>query len=448
MIRPFVKINIQQVPTELWRTRNSLVPIDFACEYTTESSWENHTDTAVVRIPKNIVLQTDDFLFNQTGTYNVVLGGSGASINGNEDLSGNTITYPPLIMKGDRIYISDGYWFKNRQWNDVSVGQTVFSGYVTEVSSEVPIEIKCEDNFYLLKRVPVNKSHWKGNLIDLCKYMVNEVNAKFGQNSALEINGINPYPTLSVSEASDSLTANFSLGFLDIGDETCAQLLDRIRTDYKIESFFSGDELRFGFPIYDESKADNSAVFEFENNILPEYELRYNNKDDIELSTVVSCQTIKDTGKKTKDGLNKTKKENLKVLVYWDVKSSSFKHLVKKTGQSIPKNTGGERHECIYPVDLSKPLPSTTDLYDFGVNQLKKYMYTGFKGSFRTIGYPFVKWGDNVTVLSRVFADRNGVYKVKKVIRSGGNTGITQEIFLDYKLNVPVPTRFKELYMI
>jgi hypothetical protein len=461
---PFISIQIQQIPSGLWDgtkdgypARNRLIELDFVNEYEIESGWENHTDKCTLRFPKNIVLNVNnknkqqDFLVKESGTYNVILGGSGAIENGkNVDKNGNPITYPPLIMKGDIVYVQDGYLYRDENLVSKQVGATQFVGYVSMVHSKIPIEVEVEDNFYLLKRTPVNKTEHNGKLLDLCKEMVGWANDLFANNSALNINGVNPYPKLELFDNPDSITAEFSLGHLDIGSGlTCALLLDRLRSQYKFESLFLDNKLRFGFPIYDESLSKNTDVFEFQNNITEDNNLEYKNKDDIVLSAVVFCKVIKETDKKTFDGESETKKERLSILIYWDIPTGTFKYIKKQKGEPFTKNEGGERHMFPYPIDLTKPAPSIDDLFEFGKKQLEKYHYTGFKGSFTTFGFPFVKWGDNIMMLDNIIADRNGIYKVKKVVRKGGDRiGITQEIFLDYKLNIALPTAFSEIYMI
>lgn len=443
MLRPFYSIQIQQVPTELWADRTRLINLDFVNLYEIEQGWEKHTNTCKLILPKNIILKNKEFLFKQRGTYNVTLGGSG--------LKTAMITEPqiaPLLMKGDVVYIQDGYIFKNEQGIDVQVAKTHFNGYLSYAHSNIPIEVNFEDNFFLLKRVSFDKTTFKGNLIDLCKQIVSLVNEQYGGNSKYNSlpNG-NPYPMLSVNDSVDSMTANFSLGYLDIGNKSCAELLAHIKSQYKIDSYFRGNVLYFGTPIYDETTANSSNVFRFQNNIYPEHNLTYKNKDDVKLSAIVTCKTISKTGKKTNTGKEKTKNSKQSVLIYWDIASDSFKYLEKKVGDSFPKNTGGERHEFVYPVDPTDGTPSIQTLVDFGINQLKKYFYTGFKGSFKTLGYPFVEWGDNIYLVDSVFFDRNGQYKVKKVVRRGGMQGISQEIYLDYRLNNPVPESFKKLIL-
>ena len=450
MLTPFVNIVLQQVPTQQWPNRTQLINLNFAAGYEIHDSWESFTNRCIIEFPKNILIQKGKFLFQQRGTFNVILGGSGYVGQGyNIDPRGNAVENAPLIMRGDVVYIQDGYFFRNQQLKSQQVGATVFSGYVSKIHSKIPIEIDCEDNFYLLKKIPVPVRVWKGNLVDLMNVMLEAVNEQFGNNAQYNSlpNG-NPYPILTFYDKPDSLTANFSLGYLDIGDMTCSQLLSRLKSQYHLDSFFRGNVLHFGFPIYDEAEANSSHVFEFQNNII-DHNLDYKNKDDLELSTIVSCMTIKNTGKLTKYALQATKREKIKILVYYDVPTESFKYIIKQIGEPLPANEGGERHECVYPIDPSEPAPSIDTLVQYGVEQLKKYYYTGFRGSFISIGYPYVNSNDNVNLIDNIFADRNGQYKVKKVIRRSSVTqGIKQEIFLDFKQQVQLPSTFKQLYMI
>lgn len=473
MLRPFTLISIQQV-TDFTFTdsngsiktikRNKSFTLDFAHTYCIESSWENHTNNCVIEFPKNILLQSGDSLFKQSGSYNVILGGTT-----NQGIDGTDITIAPLILKGDIITVQDGYWYRNKNQKDIQVGDTQFVGYVSKVNSDTPIEIECEDNFYLLKRTPFDSTVWNKkssngdtSLYSLCKHIIELVNDKF--------HNVNPlYPELSFFEVPNSISAKFSLGYLDIGYLTCAQVLHKLKNQFHFESSFGsgGDTntLQFGVTIYNENKANSSNFFAFRDvfnggilqtsaNIFPNHNLEYSNKGDIELSTIVKCKVIKPTGKITKDGKEGTKYERMRVFVYWDLPTETFKYIdISKAGTVIPENKdGGERHECYYPVDLSGKKPTTTDLYNLGMEQLKKYYYTGFKGFFTTFGFPFVNWNDNVNLIDPIYSDRNGQYKVKKVVRKfssvEGQGGISQEIHLDYKQQVKLPTNIDSIFMI
>ncbi len=275
----------------------------------------------------------------------------------------------------------------------------------------------------------------------------------------------NPYPKLTLLNVPQSITAQFSLGYLEIGDMTCAQLLEKLKQQYHFESTFRENTLQFGFPIYiDNSNApanlrsnsnnffcfrdifNSSNAIQASANIFPTHDLEYSNKDDVELSATVQCKVInKIKGQMTLSGLQKTKVEKLKVFVYWDIITDSFKSINLSTpGSKIPLGKGeGERHQFYYPVDSSNPNPSIQNLIDLGVEQLKKYHFTGFRGCFTTFGFPFVQWNDNINIIDPIYADRNGQYKIKKVVYKGGMKGQSQEIHLDYKIDVPSPSHVK-----
>lgn len=446
MLRPFVQIQIKQITPFTYKDkdgvtrtieRKSVLNLDFVTEYIIDNGWETHTSNCKIKFPKNVLLKTEDFLFKQSGTYNVILGGV-ANINQDNE----KIYLPPLLMRGDFVKIIDGYRFFNEKNVEQKVEKEVYNGYISKVHSGIPIEIDCEDNFYLLKRVPIGITKFSGKLSDLCIKILENVNSEFNKKNS-------NYPVLSLTESINDLTNKFSLGYLDIDYESmsCAMVLNKLRTQYGIESFFIGNVLYFGYPIYQEENSDSKNFFNFQNNII-EKDLEYCNKQDIVLSGIVSCQAINVTDKKTKSGLKSTKKIRLQVYVYWDVITETFKYINITKGTKIPPNEGGERHDFKFPVDLTKPAPTVQDLADFGIQKLSLYYYTGFKGSFTTFGFPFVKWNDNVNLIDKFFADRNGQYKVRRVVRKGGIKGIKQKVHLDYKLNVDIPKSVYQISML
>ena len=499
-LRPFSFITIHQVPTEKWTGRNLIFQLDFSTEYSVSSNWESHTDNFYIKFPKNIRLfGTDSALFAYaSGGYGSILGGSGnGNINdSNSNAFGADISVAPLIMKGDLITINHGYLFRNQLNQDVfcstggsnifefilnrdnslSTPKDLFSGYVSSVQSDTPIEIKCEDNFYLLKKTPFDKTVWNkkesnGNtsLYGLMQHVLDLVNEKFNAQSP------ETYPLLTLLDVPNSITAKFSLGYLEIGTMTCAQLLDKLKQQYHFYSTFRGNVLQFGFPIYTDSdgidsqsgtslQANSKNFFCFNDiynssgqllvsaNIFPTHDLEYSNKDDIILSATVQCKVInKIPNQSTLSGKQKTKAEKLKVLVYWDISTEKFLFENISTGITPSKKFDGEegeRHEFWYPVDNSNPNPTIQNLVDLGIAQLKKYHYTGFRGCFTTFGFPYVEWNDNINIIDPIYSDRNGQYKVRKVIYKGGLKGLSQEIHLDYKIDVALPKSVKQISMI
>ena len=499
MLRPFTQVTIQQVPngsTQLLSLRNSKFVIDFISEGEGESTWEKHTDSFTLKFPKNINLfSSPDGIFVNNGTNNLILSGTGTPNSPNIDASGNLNTSAPLIMKGDIIIINYGYIARNSKDQDfyvstggvvplgfsqndlsslqsISTKQNLFFGYVRDIKSNTPIEISCEDNFYLLKRTPFDTNIWNkttaGNsgtsLYGLLQHILDLVNEDFNSTNNL-------FPFLDLLNIPSSITAQFSLGYLDIGDLTCGQVLDKLKQQYKFESTFKGNTLLFGFPIYvdvgsgsniqEQFLPNSKNFFSFRDiygsnnqllvsaNILNSHDLEYSSKDDIILSATVQCAVINPTGKTTKSGLTATKKSKLKAYIYWDIPTQTFKSRDISNGITPEKDIGGEgeRHEFFYPVDKTKPNPTINDLIQLGIKQLEKYHYTGFRGCFTTFGFPFVQWNDNVNILDTIYSDRNGQYKVKKVKYKLGFHGLSQEIHLDYKIDVPLSTNNQQIYL-
>jgi len=211
-----------------------------------------------------------------------------------------------------------------------------------------------------------------------------------------------------------------------INNESVSQLLARLRKEYHLEAYFRGDELRIGSVVYIESEA-NTHNFIFQQNIISD-ELDFQRRDDVKLSAVCNSINTVDGGT-NKQGETKTKQERLSVLVYSDAISGNFKYIVKKKGEDFPANEEGERRTLFYPN-----VKTAQELAQLGADELQKFFYTGFKGSFTTFGIPYVKQGDNVRIKDPVLPDRNGLYKVKSVNYTGGVKGTRQKITVHYKM--------------
>ncbi len=74
----------------------------------------------------------------------------------------------------------------------------------------------------------------------------------------------------------------------------------------------------------------------------------------------------------------------------------------------------------------------------FGNEQLNKISYTGYTGSFVTLGYPFINIGDTVELVDPDYSERAGYYKVKAVdYHVGTGIGLQQEVHLGEQVNGP-----------
>jgi hypothetical protein len=407
MYRPITEISFEQL-TQLdgQPARKLKFTFDFAHEFSATNTWVDMTNQAKITFPKNIYVR-------DSNNKLLPLGGTQT-----DKLINN------LFLRGDKITMSYGYWLEN---GDRSVTQ-IFTGYISKVTSKKPIQLECEDNMWLLKQVPCKRQVWPAN-----KTIQQLVQQLF---------------------ASDPTTANFTvnqttkvnIGNFIIQNETIAQLFARLQKEYHLEFLFVKDEIRIGLSPYLQIEAV-THIFKFQQNIISD-ELDWQRKDDVKLSIV--CKSINTTVTGiNKKGENKTKKEHLSVLVYYE--KGAWKYKVKEKNVDLPQNVEGERRDLFFPCRLESEQiqllsgeglrqylkagsVTALDLFELGVAELKKYYYTGFKGKFVTFGYPYVKLGDHVTLQDRLLPDRNGTYVVRGVEYTGGVNGHRQIISLDYKL--------------
>lgn len=386
MYRSYTNITIQQ----LTKGRNLTLKFDFVNEWDATDTWVDLTNQATVKLPKNIYAKNANGqrvpLFNST------------------DNIGGFDNDKPLFLRGDKITIDFGYRYF-RGGNEVLESSRCFTGYIAEVTSKKPIELKCEDNMWLLKQIPAKPRSYNGSVENLFTELLQD------------------YPQFTVKHNTST-----NIGTIVIGNETVAQLLARLRKDAHIEAFFRGDTLHVGGLVYlDANPATKKFVFQ--KNIISD-DLMYKRKDDVVLSAVVISKFEDFTGQTTKDGQQKTKRQQIELLVYWNIKKNDWDYIEKTKTTDIPTNTEGERSTLTYLNITDK-----TELFNKGVEWLKKYYYSGFKGKFTTFGIPFVKQGDNVIIEDQILPERNGKYKVRGVEYSGGVDGQRQTIILDYKVS-------------
>ncbi|RYD54879.1 MAG: hypothetical protein EOP56_18090 [Sphingobacteriales bacterium] len=401
-----IRVAITQQPITGYASRNEVFSYDLSCGFDSISTWENITDTLKISLPKYVyALDQDGRPFPMAGS-NRIIGGD----------EGSKAGFAPLFLKGDYITVNWGYRYIKTDGNEETIltgtnGQpNLFEGVITEVGSNMPIELKAEDYMYHLKQIPAKSKSWKG--YDLQK-MLKEL-----------IQG-NQYGITVRDDA--QITLQYNIGsFSTNAGETVAQVVARLRNEYGLYFYMRGKQLRGGFPIYYEDEARTHA-FAFKKDIVSS-NLVYKRKDDVVLSAVGISEYDAPKEKAVSAGESKTKKVRLEVLVTY--KNGKFTSVVKKKGEQLPPNLEGERRTFIY-----NGLTTPEQVIERVKPQLLKYYYTGLRGSFTVIGLPYVKHGDNVTITNPDLPDQDGIYKVKGVKRSATTEPkLRQEITLDYKI--------------
>lgn len=381
--------------------RSSTVVFDFVNSYEITSTWNSLTDDGSITLPKNV------YVADQAGNRYPI---SGTNIN-----IGGFTGMPPLFLRGDAFVLERGYIYYDERGNEITQVDRIISGYISEVGSKKPIVLKVEDNMYLLKKTPAvganGRLHFPGKqytVEKMIKEMLVSANLNFTVKAITETN----------------------IGDFWVNNETIAQVLARLQKDYHFTAYFNDTELRIGTMPYVPQDAIDAGkqVFAFQKNII-EDSLQFSRKDDITLSAVVHSVVDEVTGKTTKDGHKKTKKNKLEALITFENGSDTPKITVGTKEKPLPANTGGERYEFYF-----YGVTDIDELVKRGINKLRLFYYTGFRGKFTTFGLPHIKPGTYVDILDPVLPERNGRYIVKSVTYGGGIDGNTQQIEVHYMI--------------
>src|ERR1035437_9876578 len=99
--------------------------MDFVNSGEIVNSWQNLTDTAKIKIPRNIYV--NDESKNPLG-FGSLPNKKGLNLYGLDNP-------PPLFMRGDKIKIELGFWYDKMDGTETFEKNTVFQGYITDRKS-------------------------------------------------------------------------------------------------------------------------------------------------------------------------------------------------------------------------------------------------------------------------------------------------------------------------
>ncbi len=291
-------------------------------------SYDKQTQTASVTLPRNVN-------YNKKNIYE----GSNA-----------------IMRRGDKIKIIAAY-FPNET--------VIFTGYISKINNNVPVELLCEDEMFLLKQaISPNLSFKSVDLNTFIGKMLTNINV--------------PYKV--------DLTAQ--LGQIRLQEVSIGKVLQVLRDQYGLFSFFKNGVLRVGLPFYKEEAM--KAVFLFEKMIKEGMSLTYLKKDDVKVQ--IKGILIK----------NNQREE----FIYGDPSGD-----IRTVFQ-----LGGTK------ADLDAKCNSF----------LEQANYTGYYGSFKTFLEPLVVPGDYAVIDSWKYPERKGKYLIKSVttevsVTDGGKQTIELE---------------------
>ena len=186
-----------------------------------------------------------------------------------------------VFRLGDKVEIQLGY---NGNLN------TEFTGYITDVSADIPVKLKLEDEMWKLKKTSVNISQRNTTLENLLRSIL----PPEYELDALE--GVN-------------------LGTVRYANTTVASVLERIKQEYGLYSYMKGNILVCG-KIYADD--DDTVSYNLGKNVISATSLKYQRADDIKLK-VKAVSTTKD-GEKLKVEVGDPQGEP-RQLAYYDIQS-------------------------------------------------------------------------------------------------------------------------------
>lgn len=384
------KVVITQVPTTSNPGRNKTYTFPYVTEYKSESSWANLTSKGSIKFPKNI------WVTDENGNK-INLGGGVGGANNNLPVNATYGTQPPLFLRGDKINIFAGYGYFDSTGKPKIVTNQIPSDYITKVTPKLPIELELEDNMYLCKQVLCPNKNWGTlSMEQIVSELIDLANQQFPKSNLLFKNSLGIFT---------------NVGNFRTQNETIAQVLNRLQKDYKIESFFRGNELFCGLITY----YPNYGVehnFVFQKNIISD-QLQYTRKDDIKIGLKAYSINKTELQTTTKSGKKRTSKKRLEVFV-----------------GTPAANDGQIRTMYFWDVQTA------AELTKMATQSLGKLNYEGFRGKFTTFGLPLVVQGDRVNLIDNILPERTGKYFVKSVDYSGGfSLGLRQEIEVELRID-------------
>lgn len=321
--------------------------IDFATQFETNESYEHLTDTLKIVFPRRLLMK------------------------GREMFSGLN----PMFVRGDEIELKAGYYPNLR---------TIFKGYIAKVAATLPIELTCEDEMWQLKQYTVTYP----------TKSVKTIKSRRGGvlRNAATVNGKMTLQQLIDNIITDDFEApvlvdgNINVGKWRITNLSPAMVLDKLRAEFGLYSYFVDGVLHIGF-------ASNASTTNEEQFILEEVVFNY-------------------------DELNYQKKEDARLRVV----AISMNDNNEKKQVEVGDEDGEQR--TIHKYDMTE-----AELKVIATKWLEENRYTGFTGKIVTLGEPYLKHGDRIKLISEKMPELNSVYLVKTVERTATVNGGYRQIF-------------------
>jgi hypothetical protein len=261
----------------------------------------------------------------------------------------------PLLRRDQAVSIRLGYDDDNSE---------VFQGYISKLTADIPVTIEAQDTAYLLKRKTLNISFRNAELSEVLRAIL---------------------PSQVPFQA-----PNVSLGPFRISNATAAMVLDYLKQNYTLKSWFRNGTLYCGLAFV--PALQRTHIIRFERNVV-QHSLEYLRREDVKIK----------------------------------LKAISMRPNNEKQEVEVGDPDGEQRTVYFYDVPLR-------DLRRLAEEEIERLRYEGYRGSLTTFLAPQVQHGDVVDLRSLSYPERDGRYLVKAVTTRFGMDGGRQEIELDSKI--------------
>jgi len=262
------------------------------------------------------------------------------------------------IKEGDKITISFGY----NGFNKVE-----FIGYIKRINQKQPLELECEDEMYLLRRVKMKKSFKKNDIREVLQYVMDETHKQFGIGFKLYDN----IPKITVT----NLLINGGNGI-----EVLQELFDKYLTTTYLTTY-KGDKILYAGLTYGLKKARVKHVLT--RNTINIDSLKYQQAADMAYKCEVT--NFRDDG-------------TVRKVTFGD-----------KNGQELK----------VYAMHTK----TDKELEHVAMAEIAKFQNTSYKGSFTTFPFPYCEPGDISDMTDPQFADRKGSYYIGTVTTTFNGSG-------------------------
>lgn len=306
---------------------------NFCNSWETDESYEHLTDTAKIIVPRKLSFEGAD-LFAGTN---------------------------PLFKRGDKVKIEAGYY------PNIT---TIFEGYISKVHAKIPVELECEDQMFLLKQYTVTYPD-KYSTIYLGK------NGKHSKRPKIISANITLQQLMDYMIQDDiefDILDNVKLGQFRAVNATPAQILEKLKDEYGLFSYFVDGRLKVGFA---NNAADTvEATFKMEEVVINSQELEYQTEDSVKIKVKAISMMPDNTKKEVEVG-----------------------------------DPDGEQ-KTIHKYNMTE-----SELRTVAEKWLAEFKYTGFRGELETFGEPYVRHGDRAKIVSRKLPEMDSTYLIKGVKR-------------------------------